>query len=69
MVFLAKELIEIAPFSKSTFVRRLSELDIQKKGNYYRESEAEKIADQLGYLEEWKEFVKQKKSNGQKKQK
>ena len=63
MVFLAKELIDVAPFSKNTFYRRLSELDVQKKGNYYRESEAEKIADQLGYLDEWKQFVNDKKKN------
>lgn len=62
MVFLAKELIDVAPFSKATFFRRLGEMNIQKKGNYYRESEAETIASELGYLDEWREFVNKKKN-------
>ena len=69
MLFYAKDLIEIAPFGRDTYFRRMRELKEDKKfklklsGNYIAEEDAEKIADKLGFLEEWRAFVqKQKKS-------
>lgn len=70
MVFLAKDLIQVAPFSKNTFFRRINELKEQNRikppsvGIYYNESEAENIAKELGYHSEWLEFVQQKKTKG-----
>lgn len=65
MVYLAKELIQVAPFSKNTFYRRVSELkkkkEVKTHGNFYNESEAEKIAAALGFLDEFKKLVEQKK--------
>lgn len=65
MVFLAKELIQVAPFSKNTFFRRVNELkakkEIKTNGNFYNEDQAEKIASLLGFLDEFKKFAEKKK--------
>lgn len=66
-MYLLKDLINAAPFSKNTFYRRWDEF-IEKKtikkftlqGNYLTEAEAKTIAKELGFEKQFDEFLKTK---------
>ena len=64
MVFQVKELVEISPFSKTTFFLRFAEIKkkrkIKKIGGFIPQSEAEKIANQLGFYDELKKYIETK---------
>lgn len=64
MVFLHKELADLAPYSERTFYRRLSEVKkkrgfkLKMQGNYLSQEDALIIADLLGFKKEFETFLK-----------
>lgn len=64
MVFQVKELVELSPFSKTTFFARFAEIKAKRKikkiGSFIPQSEAEKIAKELGFYEELTKFIETK---------
>lgn len=64
MVFLTKELIQLAPFGRSAFFNRLAEIktkrEIKKIGGFLPQDEAEYIAKELGFLNELQNYIKKK---------
>lgn len=64
MVFLTKELIQLAPFGRTAFFNRLSEIKrkrkIKKIGGFYPQDEALKIAKELGFFTELQNYINTK---------
>lgn len=63
MLVLSKDLIQIAPYSRTTYFTKLREFKEKKKfkkkltGNYLTIEEAEQIAIHLGFENEFKKYL------------